>query len=94
MDTRRKTHIFTSWREKRILKKLQSFWKPVFGILGIVLIGWTLSLVPLNDIWATLQQLRWYELTGIFVLNMGIVFLFGVRWWLILRALTARLVAN
>lgn len=63
----------------------------LLGAIGAALLAWALRAVPLADILAVLRQLDLTQLLILFVVNIGIVLLMGLRWWLILAALGHRL---
>jgi uncharacterized protein (TIRG00374 family) len=63
----------------------------LLGLLGAALLAWALRAVPLADILAVLRQLDLGQLLLLFIVNIGIVLLMGLRWWLILAALGHRL---
>jgi hypothetical protein len=55
-------------------------------ILAIVLLIWALRGVPLKDVVKILGALQAWQIAVILLVNSGIIFLFALRWWLILRA--------
>jgi glycosyltransferase 2 family protein len=54
-------------------------------ILGAGLFVWSLRAAPLQEIAPVLSQLETWQVVAILLLNSGIIFLFALRWWLILR---------
>ncbi|NOH10658.1 MAG: flippase-like domain-containing protein [Chloroflexi bacterium] len=68
-----------SWR--RLVLQL------VLWALALLLLVWVISQVPLEDILAILAQLKLWEITLLLLVNASIIVFFGLRWWLILRAL-------
>lgn len=53
---------------------------------ALALLAWVLRVVPLEDIAAVLTELSLWQILLLLLLNTGIVYLLGLRWWLILRA--------
>jgi len=54
------------------------------------LLWWAMKDAPLVEIWASLRQLTFQQITLIFVLNAIIFVLITMRWWIIIRAENAR----
>ncbi len=55
--------------------------------IALLLVWWGLRNVPLRAIWETVRHVDVRILGGLLLLNMGILWLFAGRWWLMLRAL-------
>lgn len=55
-------------------------------LLTILLLAWALRAVPFADILQVLGRLSILQIALLLGVNAGIVFLLGLRWWLILRA--------
>lgn len=53
---------------------------------ALALLAWVLRVVPLEDIAVVLTELSLWQILLLLLLNTGIVYLLGLRWWLILRA--------
>jgi uncharacterized protein (TIRG00374 family) len=51
-----------------------------------LLLWWAMWRVPIREILAILQGLRWWSILILVVANTAILALFSARWWLILRA--------
>jgi uncharacterized protein (TIRG00374 family) len=51
-----------------------------------LLLWLVLRTTPISDIRLTLQQLSFWQILGLSLINIGLFLFFGVRWWLILRA--------
>ena len=62
-----------------------ALWGTLLG-LGLVFFIWSMRSVPFSDIQKVVSNLRAWQLMVIFLLNSGIILLFTLRWWLILRA--------
>jgi glycosyltransferase 2 family protein len=60
-------------------------WVVLLG-LGLIFFIWSLRSVPFSDIQRVASNLRAWQLLTIFLVNGGVVLLFTLRWWLILRA--------
>ena len=56
-----------------------------------VLLGWTLRGIPIGQIWATLTHIHPGTLVLLIAMNLLILWLFGGRGWVILRALGHRI---
>jgi uncharacterized protein (TIRG00374 family) len=54
-------------------------------IVGVGLFVWSLRAAPLQEIAAVLAQLQAWQIFVILLVNSGIIFLFALRWWLILQ---------
>lgn len=54
-------------------------------IVGVGLFVWSLRAAPLREIASVLAQLQAWQIFLILLVNSGIIFLFALRWWLILR---------
>jgi uncharacterized protein (TIRG00374 family) len=74
-----KTHTWFLW-VKRLGKLL-------LVVIPLLLLGWVFQQVPFDQAWGTLQQLDIAQLGVWLVLNLGLVLLMTLRWWLILRVL-------
>ncbi len=59
------------------------------GLWGVVavLLWWSLRSVPLDDLWRTITHLNPAALAALIALNLLILWMFGGRGWLLLRAL-------
>lgn len=53
---------------------------------AVLLLGWALMSVPMQDVWATLLTLRLQDVGALGVVNLLILLLLTSRWWSILRA--------
>lgn len=58
-------------------------------LLGLLL-WWALRNAPLADIWASLRQLEAWQLAALMAFNLGIFALITMRWWIIVRAQSAK----
>ena len=56
----------------------------------VLLLWWALQNAPLSQIWASLRQLELWQLAVLLVFNLGIFALITMRWWIIVRAQTAK----
>jgi uncharacterized protein (TIRG00374 family) len=54
-------------------------------VLGLLLLGWVLAAVSLQDVLAVLAELTWSELAALALLNALIFASFTARWWILLR---------
>jgi len=72
-----------STRRKNCLQVLRTIGGYV--VLGILL-WWALRTVPLIEIWNTLTQLKLWQITVLFGLNVLVLLAMTARWWAILRA--------
>ena len=64
---------------------MKKSWKVVFWLLALALIGYTLSIVPLDDVGDTLGSLKPIQIALLVLLNAAIISLFALRWWVLLR---------
>jgi glycosyltransferase 2 family protein len=64
--------------------RLVILWAVLF-ILGAGLFVWSLRAAPLQEIASVLSQLQAWQIAAILLVNSGIIFLFALRWWLILH---------
>lgn len=55
-------------------------------LLGLALVAWTLKDVRFADLARVLSALGPWQLSALLAVNIAILFLFPLRWWLILRA--------
>ncbi|MGH2581476.1 MAG: lysylphosphatidylglycerol synthase transmembrane domain-containing protein, partial [Anaerolineales bacterium] len=62
-----------------------ALWGVLLGV-GLIFFIWSIRSAPFSDIQKVLSNLRAWQLLAIFLLNSGIILLFTLRWWLILRA--------
>ncbi len=60
---------------------------PILWLLVILLFGWAWRDISLAALVNTFRQLSLASLLLLFIVNAGILLLFGSRWWLIVRAL-------
>lgn len=67
------------------MKLVRRYWRTAVWLLAISLVYWALSKVPLVEVGGTLGALKAWQLITLLGVNGGILLLFGVRWWLILR---------
>lgn len=61
----------------------------LWGLLlaaGAALLVWSLRTVPLPETLGVFSQLRLWQIAVLIAVNLGIVVLFPLRWWLIVRA--------
>ncbi len=54
--------------------------------LLVVLLWWVLSKAPLQEIWATVRQLRPWKIGVILAVNLILYSLVTLRWWIIVQA--------
>ncbi len=73
--------------ENNLLKLAKRFWKPATWLIAFALVGFTLSIAPLNEIGKTLANLGLWQILILFFVNIGIIFAFGLRWWWLLKVL-------
>lgn len=66
---------------KRILTRT------IFFALMAVLFWWALRQVSLTEIWQTLKNIHPVWISLLFIINVGVIWLFSSRWHLILRVL-------
>jgi GTP cyclohydrolase II len=59
-------------------------------LLVLALLGWTLSNVPLGNIWRVLRRLTPLQIGLLLVINGLVVLTFGGRWWALLTAMGHR----
>ncbi len=69
------------------VKTRSHFWQGLFIILGLAALWWALRDVPLIAVWDTLRSLNPAALLLLLALNALILVLFGLRGWLLGRAL-------
>ncbi|MEX1247744.1 MAG: lysylphosphatidylglycerol synthase transmembrane domain-containing protein [Anaerolineales bacterium] len=62
-----------------------AFWIALL-VLGLLLIIWSLQGVPFAEIGQVLSTLGFWQIAALLMVNIGILFLFPLRWWLIVRA--------
>ncbi|MEK6223090.1 MAG: flippase-like domain-containing protein [Chloroflexota bacterium] len=68
------------------MKFLKRFCKSLVWLIAFGLVMWVFRATPLSEIWAVLQTLTLWQILIILIVNSGILFMFGLRWWLILKA--------
>ncbi len=59
------------------------------GLVVLLLAGllwWSLRKAPLTEIWATIRQLKLWEIAVILAVNLGMYSLVTMRWWIIVQA--------
>lgn len=61
------------------------FWLIVIGVLAFLL-WWAFRKAPLVEIWASIQQMQWWEILIILALNAFFYAITTLRWWIIIRA--------
>ncbi|MBC8330527.1 MAG: flippase-like domain-containing protein [Anaerolineae bacterium] len=64
---------------------MKKYWKMVFWLLALALVGYTLSITPMADVRATLGSLRLRQIAVLALINAAIIALFAIRWWILLR---------
>jgi glycosyltransferase 2 family protein len=73
--------------ESNPLNLLRLSWKPLIWVASLLLVGYTLYLAPLADIGKILGNLRFWQIILLALVNLGILIVFGFRWWWLLRSL-------
>ena len=58
----------------------------VLYLILAALLYFALRNAPLDEIWTTIQQLRFWQIALLFALNLFIYALLTLRWWIIVRA--------
>lgn len=76
----------SSWPEKRTRPLSKRFWKPAAWLIALLLVVHTLSSASLREIGETLGNLGLLQITVLILVNIGIIFAFGLRWWWLLRS--------
>ncbi len=61
------------------------FWLLLIAVLGFLL-WWAFHKAPLPEIWAAIQQMKWWEILIILALNAVFYVIATLRWWIIIRA--------
>ncbi len=64
---------------------LKEFWKPLAWLIAIALVIYVFAITPFADIIAVLGNLSIFQIAALIFVNIGIIILFGLRWWLLLR---------
>ncbi len=67
--------------------KSRRLWQIFFVLAGLAALGWTFRSVPLSAVWETLRRLSPASLLLLAALNGLLWLLFGLRGWLLARAL-------
>ena len=65
---------------------LKNHWKLVFWLLSLLLVAYVITIVPFKAVFKTLAGLSPGEIGLLIIVNLGIILLFGFRWWWILRS--------
>ncbi len=64
---------------------LQRSWKVLAWVIALVLVGYVFVITPFSDIARVLGKLSIIQIALLACLNLGIIFVFGLRWWWLLR---------
>ncbi len=64
---------------------MRIFWKAAAWMLAVGLVAYALAVTPLHAVGQTLSHLSVWQIALVAVLNAGIIVLFGLRWWWLLR---------
>lgn len=81
--------VSQSWGEDLNLKLQRWQWVALWALLlvgGVALLIWSLRAVPLAEIAGIFSELSLWQIAVLLLVNIGIVILFPLRWWLIVRA--------
>jgi glycosyltransferase 2 family protein len=70
---------------------LKNYWKLAFWLLSLLLVAYVITIVPFKAVFETLSGLGLGEIGLLIIVNLGIILLFGLRWWWILRSKGHRL---
>jgi len=70
---------------KKVSLRVAAIWGLLL-LIAVLLLAWALHTVPLVDLGQVLAELQAWQLLLILFFNTGIIFLFTLRWWLIMRA--------
>lgn len=62
-----------------------------FWLIAFVLLAWALRIVPITAVFYSLQQLKWWQIGVLVLLNSLVLLLLTGRWWLILCGLGHKL---
>ncbi|MBI3160461.1 MAG: flippase-like domain-containing protein [Chloroflexi bacterium] len=62
------------------------FWVGLLWLGALALLAWAVSRLSLGDVAAAIRRLTGGQLALLALANIGIMALFGLRWWAILRA--------
>lgn len=68
------------------MKQRRWVWLAVLWVLAISLLAWVVQAISWSEFREVAGRLGVGPLAALLVINVGILFLFGLRWWLILRA--------
>ncbi|MRR32096.1 flippase-like domain-containing protein [bacterium] len=60
-------------------------------LLAIPALWWALRLVPFQQIAATIVKLTGWQILILVALNLGVIVVFSLRWWVIVRAMGGKL---
>jgi uncharacterized membrane protein YbhN (UPF0104 family) len=61
---------------------IRAFW----FVFILALLVWALVAAPLAEIWGSLIQLQFWQITLLLVISFAAILLITLRWWLIVRA--------
>ena len=64
----------------------QPFWLIAIWLGALAVLAWSMSRIPIQDIFQALEYLHLESALILVLLNIAVVFLISSRWWLILRA--------
>ncbi|HWR65457.1 MAG TPA: hypothetical protein VN364_05015, partial [Bellilinea sp.] len=56
-------------------------------LLAIPALWWALRAVPYQQIAAVLTNLRVWQITALVAINLGVIAIFSLRWWILVGAL-------
>jgi len=63
----------------------------LFWLLALPVLWWALRAFPFQQIAATIVTLRGWQIVALAGINLGVIAVFSLRWWIILRALGGQL---
>lgn len=66
------------------------WWQVAIWLLVAGLLGWTLTQVPLADIWGVLRRLTPLQIGALLLVNGLVILAFSGRWWALLAAMGHR----
>jgi len=70
---------------------VKRYWKPLAWLVSIALVAYVFAITPFEDIVEIIARLSITQIGLLVMLNLGIITLFGLRWWWLLRSQGHRL---
>ncbi len=73
------------WSKETFLKGVKRSWMPLAWLASIALVVYVFAITPFDAVTEILAGLGGLQISLLVLINLGIITLFGLRWWWILR---------